>query len=310
MKTPALIVVLALTAFTAAQAADPTEDLRVPLVVTPRAATPPPLRRPERPPPEIPRVGNPLPAEPFVPITPKTAPSPAPYQPAARPDGKRVVALDIGHTVIQPGCYSATGRGEFFFNKQIVQFIYAALKDSSRIAPYIVNPEGAPISLPMRTQLAARRGAELFLAIHHDSAQDKYFVPWEVNGKKQLYCDDFQGYGVFISQKNPRPDRSLQFGKLLGAEMGHAGFEFSPHHSEPVKGENRQIIDKVNGIYEYNDLIVLKTALMPAALLECGVIVNRAQEKLLSERATQEKIAHAVATAIERFFVQDEAAQR
>jgi len=235
--------------------------------------------------------------------------TPVPYRPPPRSDGKRIVALDIGHTVASPGCFSATGRGEFFFNQQIVQLIYEKLKDSPRIAPYIVNPEGAPISLPMRTQLAARKGAELFLAIHHDSAQDKYFQPWEVNGKKQLYSDEFQGYGVFISQKNPQPERSLRFGKLLGSEMGRAGFEFSPHHSEPVKGENRRIIDKFNGIYEYNDLIVLKTALMPAALLECGVIVNRAQEKLLSERATQEKIAHAAAAAIERFFAPDEAAQ-
>lgn len=310
MKALALTFVLALAAFTA-KSAESLNDVAEPVVVTPRSATPPPIRRPELSQPDSPQRTNPVPvAISPVPSSAKAAATPIPYNPPPRTDGKHVVALDIGHTASQPGCYSATGRGEFLFNRQIVRLVFAELENSARIAPYIINPDGAPISLPMRTQLAARRGAELFLAIHHDSAQDKYLLPWEVNGKQQFYCDDFHGYGVFVSQKNPQPTRSLRFGTLLGSEMGRAGFEFSQHHSEPVKGENRRIIDKLDGIYQYDDLIVLKSALMPAALLECGVIINREQEKLLSERATQEKIAHAVVTAIEKFFSPDEAARR
>jgi N-acetylmuramoyl-L-alanine amidase len=234
------------------------------------------------------------------------ATSKTPYLPTRRPDGKHVVALDIGHTIAQPGCYSATGRGEFFFNQQIVELISSDLKDSPSILPYVINPEGAPISLSLRARVAARQGAELFLAIHHDSVQDKYLVPWQVKGKSQKYCDTFQGFGVFVSEKNGQFSRSLRFARLLGKGMGHAGFPFSTHHSEAVKGENRRILDSSAGIYAYDDLIVLKTAPMPAALLECGVIVNREQERLLSERPTQEKIAQAVCAAVEEFFHMEE----
>jgi len=47
---------------------------------------------------------------------------------------------------------------------------------------------------------------------------------------------------------------------------------------------------------------VLKSALMPAALVECGVIVNREQDLLLRQPAMQRIIADAVATGIEQYF--------
>jgi hypothetical protein len=41
---------------------------------------------------------------------------------------------------------------------------------------------------------------------------------------------------------------------------------------------------------------------MPAVLLECGVIVNRLEEKSLLTPARQQKIADAVAEAVTQFF--------
>jgi len=48
--------------------------------------------------------------------------------------------------------------------------------------------------------------------------------------------------------------------------------------------------------------MVLKNAPMPAALLECGVIINRAEELELKKPETQARIADAAASAIEAFF--------
>lgn len=239
-----------------------------------------------------------------------TTRAPAVYTPPRRSDGRRVVAIDIGHTAASPGALSATGRGEFLFNKDIAEALAARLRDHPQLAPVIINPKGAPISLPMRTTLAARAGAELFIAIHHDSAQDKYFATWLVDGKPQRYSDHFQGYGVFISGKSRQAAASLKFAKLLGGQMAEAGFEFSPHHSEPIAGENRPIIDRGNGVYRYDDLIVLKSALMPAVLLECGVIANRTQEPILRAPATHEKIVRAIVAALEQFFATPEATER
>jgi N-acetylmuramoyl-L-alanine amidase len=244
---------------------------------------------------------DPAPAAP----TPRpSTPMAIPYTPAKRPDGRHVVALDIGHTVVQHGSTSARGEGEFAFNQRIVRLLSARLEKSTVVAPFVINPEGGKIALIDRAKVAAQQGAELFLSIHHDSANDRYLQTWEPNsnGKKQQYSDQFRGYGVFVSKKNRQADRSLQFALALGSAMKSRGFVFTPHHHEPIAGENRPILDEVRGVYQYDDLIVLKNAPMPAALLECGVIISREEELELKKPETQARIADAAATAVESFF--------
>ena len=197
---------------------------------------------------------------------------------------------------------SATGMTEFSFNKRIVELVFKRLKDSPLIAPCVINPQGGPIMLPERTRIAADKGAELFLSIHHDSVQDKYLTKWSVGGKSLAYCDDFHGYGVFVSAKNAQAAHSETFARLLGGAMRGKGFEFALHHSEAVQGENRPILDKFLGVYLYNDLIVLKTAPMPAVLLECGVIVNRVEEAQMIKPETQERIVQAIVSAVTEYF--------
>src|SRR5689334_11197921 len=123
---------------------------------------------------------------------------------------KHIVALDIGHTPSHPGAISATGIPEYEFNKQVVARIKAALADTDTIEPYVIRSSDE-LTLPGRARLAAEHNAELFIAIHHDSAQDKYLHAWDVNGKAQRYSDEFSGYGVFVSQKNIEPAASLEF---------------------------------------------------------------------------------------------------
>ena len=242
-------------------------------------------------------------AEPAKPMPKSTAPSatPAVYQPKIRPDGRRIVALDIGHTRAQPGAISATGVPEFEFNRRIVELVKQRLAESRVVQPVVINPEGAPITLSERTRRAALVGAALFVAVHHDSANDKYLQTQEVSGKKQFFSDKFEGYGVFISRKNPDFDKSLAVARRVGGEL-EKNLPFASHHSEAIKGENRPILDSERGIYEYDDLVVLKSALMPAVLVECGVIVNREQDLLLRQPAMQEIIATAIATGLEQYF--------
>ena len=229
------------------------------------------------------------------------SPMPAAYKPTVRADGRRIVALDIGHTRAQSGAISATGVPEFEFNRRIVLLVKQRLATSKVVEPFVLNPEGAPITLTERTRRAALAGAALFVAVHHDSANDKYLQVQEISGKKIFFSDKFEGYGVFISRKNPDFERSLAVARLVGAEL-EKNLPFATHHSEAIRGENRPILDSERGIYEYDDLIVLKSALMPAALVECGVIVNREQDLLLRQPAMQQIIADAIASGIEQYF--------
>ena len=53
-----------------------------------------------------------------------------------------------------------------------------------------------------------------------------------------------------------------------------AGEKPSLYHAEPIAGENRLALDRRLGVHRFDGLAVLKTATMPAVLVEAGVIVN------------------------------------
>ena len=53
-----------------------------------------------------------------------------------------------------------------------------------------------------------------------------------------------------------------------------AGEKPSLYHAEPIAGENRPLLDRRLGVHRFDGLAVLKTATMPAVLVEAGVIVN------------------------------------
>jgi N-acetylmuramoyl-L-alanine amidase len=60
-------------------------------------------------------------------------------------------------------------------------------------------------------------------------------------------------------------------------------------------GESRPFADERNGVHWFDHLAVARSATMPSALLEAGVIVNRAEELQLREPGVQRRIASAVA---------------
>lgn len=215
------------------------------------------------------------------------------------PHGKHIVAIDVGHSEKHPGAISATGKPEYQFNREMAERVRAALATDRNIRPFIITST-KEMSLAARSRIATEKNADLFISIHHDSAQDKYLKTQEVGGKRQSYTDDirFSGYSVFVSRKNPRFGESFAVARSIGRAMKSHDFKFAEHHEEAVRGENRLIIDKGAGVYAFDDLVVLKTAAMPAVLVECGVIVNREEEKALRTAERQARIAAAIARGI------------
>lgn len=219
--------------------------------------------------------------------------------------GKPIVALDIGHLPSAPGATSARGRGEYFFNKSTVEHLYRELKNRDTIGVVVLNSKGDAIALKDRGAEAARLGATLLISIHHDSVQPKYLSTWKYQGKELRYSDHFSGYSIFYSEKNQEPKRSLTAAEFIGDELRKAGFKPTPHHAEPIQGENRPFIDPFRGIYRYDDLIVLKSSPAPAVLIECGIIVNRDEEKKLGSEIYRKRLINAIARGIEGYLASE-----
>jgi N-acetylmuramoyl-L-alanine amidase len=217
---------------------------------------------------------------------------------AARAEPSCKVAIDIGHHREAPGAASARGEPEWTFNAALAAKVDEALRKRG-VATELLNPMGETIELRRRPADALAAGATLFLSIHHDSVQDQYLTPWQWNGENRLYSDKFSGYGLFVSAKNPAFDDSLAAAQAVGDRLLAIGLQPSLHHAEPIPGENRPLLDPRRGIYRFDDLVVLKTAEIPALLIEAGIIVNRQDELTLSQDAFRSRFAEAVAAGLD-----------
>ncbi len=158
-----------------------------------------------------------------------------------------------------------------------------------------------PSGLLKRADDANSWPADLFLSVHHDSVQPQYFKTWLFGAKVRPYSDEFRGYSVFVSKKNGVPEQSWRFADAVANRLMQIGMSFTTHHAEPIEGEGRAWLDPSRGIYQFDELSVLRRTKMPAVLLEAGVIVNREEELELASPTRHDAIAKAITAAVMDF---------
>jgi N-acetylmuramoyl-L-alanine amidase len=205
------------------------------------------------------------------------------------------VALDVGHSRAQPGAMSARGVAEFEFNLLLARDIAAELEKAG-VAVRPIGADGLADNLAERAPQAA--GAQLLLSIHHDSVQPRYLRHWRHDGETRPYSDRFRGHSLFISGRNPQEARSLHCAARIGRALRRDGFIPTRHHAEPIEGEARPWADTTAGVHYFDNLVVLKTAEVPAVLFEAGVIVHRREEKLLADAGRRARMAKAVVRGV------------
>lgn len=217
---------------------------------------------------------------------------------AAQPQKCRV-AIDIGHSLRDPGAISARGVPEYRFNYRMAQLLLARLRQDSLFREaFLVNETGAAIPLASRPAIAAARGASIFLSIHHDSVYPEQLSTWFYQGKAMDVCDLFSGHSLFFSHKNGDPAASLQLARSIGSALRQAGLRPTLHHAG--RG-NKVLVDRERGIYAFDNLAVLKHADMPAVLLECGIIKNSQEEVKLCDPGYQQRLVEAVYAALRAY---------
>jgi len=201
-----------------------------------------------------------------------------------------VVAVDVGHGGQDTGAISARGRTEFEFNRDFAGLLATTLR-GRELGLREVNFNGLIGSLYARPQAA--EGSDFFISIHHDSVGEQWLLDWEWEGKPQRYTEVKRGFGIFVSARNPDQATSLRCASTIGAMMRRAGFEPSTWHAR-----KHLPADAENGVWYYDNLVVLYRTTLPAVLFEAGVIKHRDEELELLDPVRQARMADAVATGI------------
>lgn len=200
------------------------------------------------------------------------------------------VAVDIGHGLADSGAVSARGRSEYSFNQVFASRLVDALQ-GRHLHVRKINFAGDVRALEARPQAAI--GSNFFISVHHDSISEAYLKEWIWDGASQTYTDVKRGFGLFISSLNPDPAASLRCASAMGRGLRAAGFMPSDWH-----GRKHQPADALNGVWYYDNLVVLKRATQPAVLFEAGVIKHRDEELELLDPVRQERMADVLAASM------------
>jgi N-acetylmuramoyl-L-alanine amidase len=214
------------------------------------------------------------------------------------------IFVDVGHDRMAPGAVSARGKTEFEFNVRLAETLQKTLEQKGYQKIKLFISKGGSDSLKKRVQEAGAFKADAFISIHHDDVQDRYKSFWTYESVRRPFSDVFRGYSLFISKKSATWPQSLKLATFVADAFLRRGMTFTKHHAEQIHGEGRTLLDDRRGIYQYDDLIVLKDSTWPAVLMEAGVIVNRHEELILGTKARRELFSEAVVEALQQFCVE------
>lgn len=205
------------------------------------------------------------------------------------------ILVDPGHSPKTPGALSCSGEMEYKYNDLQAYRLKSAL-EKYNIKTVLTRNSGEHIDLRQRAELSA--GKDAMISIHHDSVQPK-FIAYKGNFPTSDYAE---GFSLFVSSKSVNYAESLALAEAIGKALIAAGYKPSLHHADKIKGENRELLNREYGIYDFPDLVALKNSLAPAALIEAGVIVNPKEEKKLRDIRRQRKLAETIAAGAASFL--------
>lgn len=221
---------------------------------------------------------------------------------AAAATAAPLIVLDPGHSPDNGGATSILGTKEVTYNDRFVAELAPALERAGWRVRVTRGPK-KDMDLVSRPDLANRLHAAVFLSIHHDSAQLKYLKPIHVGGVAAYETTEpIEGYSLYVSHENPQFAESFRLATLLGKQLRSLGRAPNLKHAERIAGENRPLLIRHLGIYEYDHLAVLRHAKVPAVLLEVGVITDRKDEAYVDDEANRQKMIERIVSGLRDFL--------
>ncbi|MDD2060118.1 N-acetylmuramoyl-L-alanine amidase [Pseudomonas sp. GD03860] len=259
------------------------------------------------------------------PPTPPVATTPAvpvtPTQPAIKltpvPNGKRdiVIAIDAGHGGEDPGASGSRGQHEKDIVLSIAKELQRQINGEKGYRAELTRTGDYFIPLRKRTEIARKKGADLFISIHADAAPSKAAfgasvfalsdrgatsetARWLADSENR--SDLIGGAGnVSLDDK----DRMLA-GVLLDLSMT-ASLSSSLNVGQKVLGNMGRVTPLHKRRVEQAGFMVLKSPDIPSILVETGFISNANEAAKLATPSHQQSLARSIHSGVRQFFQQN-----
>ncbi|MEZ5435890.1 MAG: N-acetylmuramoyl-L-alanine amidase [Pseudomonadales bacterium] len=230
-------------------------------------------------------------------------------KPAANGMRDIVIAVDAGHGGEDPGARSAKGMFEKDITLAIARELAKKINSTPGYSAVLTRSGDYYISLRGRTQIARKKGADLFVSIHADAFTDPRAQGAGVFALSQRGATsetarwlaqtendaDLVG-GVNLADKDPvlqsiLLDLSMTATVATSLDMGSS-----------VLKQMKKIAKMHRGFVEQAGFVVLKNPDIPSLLIETGFITNAEEARKLSTPAYRSKMAQAIFTGIDGHF--------
>ncbi|WP_437182410.1 N-acetylmuramoyl-L-alanine amidase [Pseudomonas xantholysinigenes] len=263
------------------------------------------------------------PTPPPAPQTPATTPAVpvTPAQPAIKlppaPAGKRdiVVAIDAGHGGEDPGASGSRGQHEKDIVLQIAKELQRQINAEKGYRAELTRTGDYFIPLRKRTEIARKKGADLFVSIHADAAPSKAAFGASVfalsdrgaTSETARWLADTENRSDLIGGAGnvslDDKDRMLA-GVLLDLSMT-ATLSSSLNVGQKVLGNMGRVTPLHKQRVEQAGFMVLKSPDIPSILVETGFISNANEAAKLATSSHQQALARSIHTGVRQFFQQN-----
>ncbi|MBC3375349.1 N-acetylmuramoyl-L-alanine amidase [Pseudomonas sp. SWRI92] len=251
-----------------------------------------------------------------VPAVPVTPTEPALKLPPA-PAGKRdiIVVIDAGHGGEDPGASGSRGQREKDVVLSIARELQRQVNGMKGFRAELTRTGDYFIPLRGRTEIARKKGADLFVSIHADAAPSKAAfgasvfalsdrgatsetARWLADSENR--SDLIGGAGnVSLDDK----DRMLA-GVLLDLSMT-ASLTSSLNVGQKVLSNIGRVTPLHKQRVEQAGFMVLKSPDIPSILVETGFISNANEASKLSSASHQQALARSISSGVRQFFQQN-----
>jgi len=242
---------------------------------------------------------------------------PVPVLPSLPASGRRdvVIAIDAGHGGEDPGALGPKGAREKHVVLAIAKELQRQLNAEKGFRAELVRTGDYFIPLRRRTEIARKKGADLFVSIHADAAPrasafgasvyalsdrgaTSETARWLANSENQ--SDLIGGTGnVSLDDKDP-----MLAGVLLDLSMT-ASMSSSLNVGQKVLSNMGRVTPLHKKRVEQAGFMVLKSPDIPSILVETGFISNPNESGKLATKSHQQALARSITGGIRQFFQQN-----
>ncbi|MGY0611442.1 N-acetylmuramoyl-L-alanine amidase [Luteimonas sp. A501] len=220
-----------------------------------------------------------------------------------------VISIDAGHGGQDPGAVGPTGKREKDINLAIARELARQVNATPGLKAHLVRDADVFIPLNRRAQLARAAGADMFISLHADAAENRsakgssvYVLSLKgASSQRARWLADKENAADLIGGGKVATSDSMLTNVLL--DLTQSGqMKASEDAGNHILAGLKRIGNNHKPHIERANFAVLRTSDMPSMLVEAAFLSNPEEEKRLIDPTFQGNVARAVLDGVKTYF--------